>query len=1065
MNNKNLICGLSLLVGLGGCGGGSDPTPPPVVTNTPPSVTVQDPDQTVGSEQTTVTLKINASDDGTIASIAWTQKSGPTVALSGADTDTITFDTPMITFSNGDQQLTFNVAVTDDKGAETAKDVSVTIQPNNHAPAISVDAPENVYGGATVNIIATVTDADGSINSYQWQQLEGTTLAFENTDTLELTTVAPMVTEAEIAKLQLTVTDDKGATTESTVDVTLNPPSLSLTGDSSVDTKSGAFTTLNWQLESSDSQVTYSLTRDDTSEALTLLSSDASKGTFEAPSALDEDVTLPLTVTVQNSVGDSSTQSVELNIKAARQQFATKRVLMQLPENGFRIREVFLEDMDMDGDADVLIRHREDATLWYKNQGDFDIDLTAHWVASEEYWSDPAFLALTDIDGNGSPDVAKTEAIDGQVGLYYSPNDGTGIYRSTKKLVDFPEGIWKLPDDQTLQQFTAQNGKHYLLYNGNYNSWDDTGFLYLLERTDSGYERVNEQIINDRTVMNTSVVSCNVGPDGQTDLFYRTALDQDYPLEHQTALYRLSQSDNYQTPQLVSEDSARSVHMVCLNNSDGSATLLQHIQSETGDKTTQLTYIDGSYQATNTGFVLSDMPLRYYEERLETADVNQDGNDDIVFKKEGEVFLRNPGELSFTRAAGFSSRHKIAFVAGTTRQYRLDKNTLWISEPITNEQDFDESKGSSFSFPVKKTFSELSKVGDHLLVQTSSSIATARTPMKLDEQGALIESTAFKMSDLKNTRQWRMFDHDHDGKLDLVYQYDFDDGSAVGSTAIAVRLAQAEGFGEEQVLFTRGQSVPSDFLSRVVDVNNDGHLDFALANTATTYYESWFLYNPDSQSYEIPEDHSWFAVDIDPQGYSSSAKSFTDIDGDGDSDILRIGDFSVQCVVSHQCGQVQFAEQTAPGVYAPWKNVMNKKMGIDRFRIADVNQDGKQDVILKTRDIDPTGEGSEQLNWFTQGENGGFVSRPMTLIPNFYGNGFRQGQPYFYDLDGSEGLLTLFDFNAELQQPVVNQQVKVDTHDDSYKRVLLDLDKDGDTDIIYFEEYKLHWIENLGNGE
>ena len=1064
MNNKNLICGLSLLVGLGGCGGGSGTTPPPVVTNTPPSVTVQDPDQTVGSEQTTVTLKINASDDGTIASIAWTQKSGPAVTLSGADTDTITFDTPMITFANGDQQLTFNVAVTDDKGAVTAKDVSVTIQPNNHAPTISVDAPENVYGGATVNIIATVTDADGSISSYQWQQLEGTTLAFDTTDSAELTTVAPMVTEAETAKLQLTVTDDKGATTESTLDVTLNPPSLSLTGDSSVETKSGAFTTLNWQLQSSDSQVTYSLTRDDTGEALTLISSDASKGTFEAPSALDEDITLPLTVTVQNSVGDSRTQAVELNIKAARQQFAAKQVLMTLPEDGFDIREVFLEDMDMDGDADVLIRHDGGATLWYKNQGDFDIDLTAHWVAGKQDWIDPAFLALTDIDGNGSPDVAKTEAIDGRWGLYYSPNDGTGIYRSTEKLVDFPEGIRRAPEDQTLQPFTAQNGKHYLLYNGSIDSWDDTGFLYLLERTDSGFEQVNEQIINDRTVMNTSVVSCNVGPDGQTDLFYRTAMEQDRTPERQTALYRLSQSDNYQTPQLISEDPAYSAHMVCLNNSDGSATLLQHIESETGAKTTRLTYADGSYQVTEPGFLLSDMAYLDSDERLDTADVNLDGNDDIVFKKEGKVFLSNADDLGFTLSGAFSSSHSIAFVAGFTRQYRLNDTTLWMSDPITNEQGFDESKGHSVTFPEKKSFTGLSLIGEHLLVSTTNSTyRTTRTPMKLDEQGALVDSSAFSFGDFKDAYHWRLFDHNKDGKLDVVYQYDFYDGSSYGSTAIAVRTAQEGGFGEEQVLFTREQSAPSDYLSRVVDVNDDGHLDFALANNEITFYESWYLYNPDSQSYEIPEDHSWFTVDVDPQQHSASGKAFADMDGDGDLDIVRIGDFSVFCSVTYMCGQAQIAEQTAPGVYAPWQNVMTEKMGIDLFRISDVNLDGKQDVIVKTRVIDPTSEEPAQLNWFTQGENGGFESRPMTRVPHQYGNEFRQGQRYFYDLDGYQGLLTLYDFNAELQQPVVNQQVKIDTHDNN--RVLLDLDKDGDTDIIYFEEYKLHWIENLGNGE
>ena len=197
----------------------------------------------------------------------------------------------------------------------------------------------------------------------------------------------------------------------------------------------------------------------------------------------------------------------------------------------------------------------------------------------------------------------------------------------------------------------------------------------------------------------------------------------------------------------------------------------------------------------------------------------------------------------------------------------------------------------------------------------------------------------------------------------------------------------------------------------------------------------------------------------------SLRKTFTDIDGDGDLDIVRKGDLSAYCSVVDMCAQVQFAEQTAPGVYAPWQNVMTEKMGIDFFRMADVNQDGKQDVILETSPMDPTSMEQPQLNWYTQDENNGFVARPITQMPfrygNRYGNEFHQGQPYFYDLDGTQGLLTLYDFNAELQQPVVSEQVKLDTH--SSNPVLFDLDKDGDTDILYFEEFKIRWIENLGN--
>jgi hypothetical protein len=64
--------------------------------------------------------------DGSIQSYLWTQISGNTVALNGANTKKATFIAPTITSSTN---LTFKLTVTDDLGAKTSDEITITINP------------------------------------------------------------------------------------------------------------------------------------------------------------------------------------------------------------------------------------------------------------------------------------------------------------------------------------------------------------------------------------------------------------------------------------------------------------------------------------------------------------------------------------------------------------------------------------------------------------------------------------------------------------------------------------------------------------------------------------------------------------------------------------------------------------------------------------------------------------------------------------------------------------------------------------------------------------------------
>ena len=119
---------LSLLI-LTACGGGgsSDSNSPeqietPVATNRAPVLSVSNVE---ANESTTLTISADATDsDGSITNYQWIQKSGTSVTIENSNTSSITFETPAVTAT---EELVFTVTATDNDGAATSQDITVTI--------------------------------------------------------------------------------------------------------------------------------------------------------------------------------------------------------------------------------------------------------------------------------------------------------------------------------------------------------------------------------------------------------------------------------------------------------------------------------------------------------------------------------------------------------------------------------------------------------------------------------------------------------------------------------------------------------------------------------------------------------------------------------------------------------------------------------------------------------------------------------------------------------------------------------------------------------------------------
>ncbi|MDT0603559.1 PKD domain-containing protein [Thalassotalea castellviae] len=102
-----------------------------------------------------------------------------------------------------------------------------TINPVNTPPTIEV-SDVSVNEKDNVSITAIATD-DGSIASYAWQVLSEHIIELNGEDSETLTFVAPEVMSETVIELLITVTDDKGVSTKSNVNVNVNQLTISFT--------------------------------------------------------------------------------------------------------------------------------------------------------------------------------------------------------------------------------------------------------------------------------------------------------------------------------------------------------------------------------------------------------------------------------------------------------------------------------------------------------------------------------------------------------------------------------------------------------------------------------------------------------------------------------------------------------------------------------------------------------------------------------------------------------------------------------------------------------------------
>jgi len=174
-------------------------------------------DVTITLPVNSVTISATASDaDGSISTRQWTKNSGPAATLAGTNTSTL------LASDLVEGAYRFRFRATDNDGASAFDDVRVTVNAAavnqnpvaNAGPDRTIDLPTN-----SIVITGGGSDADGSINAYQWAKVSGPAATLVNTNSSALT--ANNLVAGNYV-FRLTVTDNNGATDDDEVTITVS---------------------------------------------------------------------------------------------------------------------------------------------------------------------------------------------------------------------------------------------------------------------------------------------------------------------------------------------------------------------------------------------------------------------------------------------------------------------------------------------------------------------------------------------------------------------------------------------------------------------------------------------------------------------------------------------------------------------------------------------------------------------------------------------------------------------------------------------------------------------------
>jgi hypothetical protein len=190
--------------------------------NIAPTITIESSHATA-SVGIKVDLSANVTDED-ISSITylWKQIKGPELVLSAITSSTLNFVVPELSSAT---DIILSLQVTDNIGQMSTAQISISLLPKQSIPPevypLSYDL--NLISLEKILLSVSATDSDGEIVSYQWQQTSGPDLTFEDHGVDNLSVTVPELNSHQLATFQITVMDDDGLSSQTTLSMNLFP--------------------------------------------------------------------------------------------------------------------------------------------------------------------------------------------------------------------------------------------------------------------------------------------------------------------------------------------------------------------------------------------------------------------------------------------------------------------------------------------------------------------------------------------------------------------------------------------------------------------------------------------------------------------------------------------------------------------------------------------------------------------------------------------------------------------------------------------------------------------------